>query len=189
MPDESDRGLRIIASKQRLAISAELFARNNPQASLFGEDEWLIVFINVSEINADDFAKAIMYAEPCVVLDLRLAPRFDVGSLNRERVFELFHAAKTTYVDATTPLLNGDGREAAIQRILRHIPIDGVSGRKTVVFLVGRNDNSSIASRSEMLSLLGQSDKRLDVVNIPELASVSGSLLMPEGSHKLRSVG
>jgi hypothetical protein len=161
MPEEGDRGLRVVASKRRLAICAELFRPENTQASLFGDDEaWLIVFINVSEVNGDDFTNAIRYSDPSVVLDLRLAPRFDVGSLNRERVFELFRSVKTTYVDTTAPLMNGESREVAIQRIITHIP-KSEGPRRTVVFLVGRNDRSSIASRSEMLSLLSQSEKGL----------------------------
>lgn len=166
MPEEFGQGLRVVASKRRLAISAELFRPENPQASLFDDDGWLIVFINVSEISGDDFAKAIRYSDPSVVVDLRLAPRFDVGSLNRERAFELFRSVGTTYLDTSASLMSGESREEAIQRIIRRVPR---GGRGTVVFLLGRNDNSSVASRAEMLSLLSQSDKRLDVINIPML--------------------
>jgi hypothetical protein len=149
----------------------------------------MIVFINVSELRGDDFADAIRYSEPSVVLDLRLAPRFDVGSLNRERAFELFHSIGTTYVDTTTPLMNGESREGAIQRIIRYIPTSGISARRTVVFLLGRNDQSSIASRSEMLALLCQSEKRLNVINIPELSVGPEGQIPPEHSRNVRNVG
>jgi hypothetical protein len=190
MPEECDRGLRVVASKRRLAVSAELFRPENAQPSLFREeDTWMIVFINVSELRGDDFTNAIKYADPSVVLDLRLAPRFDIGSLNRERAFELFSSVKTRYVDATAPIMNGESREVAIQRIIRHIPIGSASSRGTVVFLLGRNDQSSIASQSEMLTLLGQSEKRLDVINIPELSVSCDPPTMQEDGRKLRSVG
>ncbi len=190
MTEESDRGLRVVASKRRLAIGAELFKPANPQASLFGDDgAWMIVFINVSELTGEDFSNAIRYSEPSVVIDLRLAPRFDIGSFNRERAFELFRVVKTTYVDTTAKLMNGESREVAIERMITHIPRNETSSRRTVVFLLGRNDNSSIASRAEILSFLAQSEKQLDVINIPELPVGCEAPLMPDGGHKLRSVG
>jgi hypothetical protein len=190
MPEEFDRGLRIVASKKRVALSAELFKPKNPQASLFEDDaSWTIVFISVSELPEGDFVNAIRYSEPCVVLDVRLAPRFDIGSLNRERVFDLFRSVQTVYVDSTSPLMHGESREFVIQRLVRHIPISGNAARRPIVFLLGRNENSSIASRTELLSMLRQTERRLDVINIPEPPIDVEINPLPGGGPRLRSAG
>jgi hypothetical protein len=85
--------------------------------------------------------------------------------------------------------MNGESREVALERIIGHIPRDVMATRKPLVFLVGRNDHSSIASRFEILTMLAQSEKRLDVMNIPEFLVGPEGPSMAEGKSKLRSVG
>jgi len=89
-PTESG-GLRVVSSKKRMALSAEMFRPFQAQAGLFDEQcPWTIVFVSVPDLPEGAFGEIIRCAEPAFVFDLRLAPRFDMGRLNRERAFELF---------------------------------------------------------------------------------------------------
>jgi hypothetical protein len=85
-----------------------MFRPQERQAGLFDDEgAWTIVFVSVPDLPEGVFGDIIRYAEPSFVFDLRLAPRFDMGSLNRERAFELFDRVRATYVDTTTPLMAG----------------------------------------------------------------------------------
>ena len=163
-PTESG-GLRVVSSKKRMALSAEMFRPFQAQAGLFDEQcPWTIVFVSVPDLPEGAFGEIIRCAEPAFVFDLRLAPRFDMGRLNRERAFELFDRVSATYVDTTTPLMTGAKREEAIEMLVRRLP---TGGQRPVVFLLGRSE-SSLASRPEIRSILERSPRRLEIINVPQ---------------------
>lgn len=60
---------------------------------------WLMIFTDVSELSADSFITLIDEARPTYILDVRPAPRFDIGRLNRGRVFEIFERNHIQYLD------------------------------------------------------------------------------------------
>ena len=161
-------GLRIVSSKRRMALSAEMFRPLARQAGLFDDElSWTVVFVVVPDLPEGVFGDVIRLAEPSFVFDLRLAPRFDLGSLNRERAFELFDRVGANYVDTTTPLMAGVNREEVLEMLVRRLPAAGLAAQRPVVFLLGRGE-SSLASPGEILSILGQSSRRLDVINVPQ---------------------
>lgn len=161
-------GLRVVSSKRRTLLSAEMFRPAELQPSLFdNEAPWTIVFACVPDLPEGVFSEMVRLSEPSFVFDLRLAPRFDLGSLNRERAFELFDQVHATYVDATSPLMSGVNREEVIAMLIRRLPAAGIQARRPVVFLYGRSE-SSLATPPEILSILNHSDRRLVIVNVPE---------------------
>lgn len=161
-------GLRVVSSKRRRSLSAEMFRPTERQSSLFDDESpWMIVFACVPDLPEGAFSDLMRLSEPSFVFDLRLAPRFDIGSLNRARAFELFERVHATYVDTTTPLMTGAKREEVIERLIRQLPTTGVEARRPIVFLHGRSE-SSLATPTEILSILGQSARRLEIINVPE---------------------
>lgn len=161
-------GLRVVSSKRRISLSAEMFRSTEGQSSLFDDERpWMIVFACVPDLPEGAFSDLMRLAEPSFVFDLRLAPRFDIGSLNRARAFELFERVHATYVDTTTPLMTGAKREEVIERLIRRLPTAGMEARRPIVFLHGRSE-SSLATPTEILSILGQSARRLEIINVPE---------------------
>src|ERR1017187_5902621 len=169
MSNPAARGsLRVVSSKRRMALSAEMFRGAEPQPSLFDDESpWMIVFACVPDLPEGAFSDLMRLSEPSFVFDLRLAPRFDIGSLNRARAFELFERVHATYVDTTTPLMTGAKREEVIERLIRQLPTTGVEARRPIVFLHGRSE-SSLATPTEILSILGQSARRLEIINVPD---------------------
>jgi len=162
------RGLRVVSSKRRTSLSAEMFRPTERQSSLFDDEgPWIIVFACVPDLPEGAFSDLMRLSEPSFVFDLRLAPRFDIGSLNRARAFELFERIHATYVDTTTPLMTGATREEVIERLIRRLPTTGKEARRPIVFLHGRSE-SSLATPPEILSILSQSLRRLEIINVPD---------------------
>jgi hypothetical protein len=161
-------GLRLVSSKRRRSLSAEMFRPTEQQSSLFDDESpWMIVFACVPDLPEGVFGDLLRLSEPSFVFDLRLAPRFDIGTLNRARAFELFERFHSTYVDTTTPLMTGVKREDVIEKLIKQLSTAGKETRRPIVFLHGRSE-SSLATPSEILSILGQSARRLEVINVPE---------------------
>ncbi len=161
-------GLRVVSSKQRRSLTAEMFRPVERQSSLFDEESpWTIVFACVPDLPEGDFGELMRLSEPSFIFDLRLAPRFDIGSLNRARAFELFERVHATYVDTTTPFMTGAKREEVIEMLIRQLPTTGMEARRPIVFLHGRSE-SSLASPTEILSILRQSARSLEIINIPD---------------------
>ncbi len=169
MPKPAEHGrLRIVSTRRRAEVSAELFRPAEQQSSLFdAEDPWLIVFACVPDLPEGAFRDLMRYSEPSFVFDLRLAPRFDIGTLNRQRVFEIFDRIHTVYVDTTTPLMGGADREQVIEQMMRKLPQKGSDARRPIVFLHSHGEGS-LASPLEILSILKHSERRLHVVSVPE---------------------
>ncbi len=58
----------------------------------------LLVFVDISSISDSTFVN-ILKEGVLRIFDLRVAPRFDIGNLNRSRVFELFNQYHIDYFD------------------------------------------------------------------------------------------
>lgn len=81
-------------------IETALASTQGNQADLFPTAKpWLMIFTDVSELSADSFVRLINEARPTFILDVRPAPRFDIGRLNRNRVFEIFEQNHIQYID------------------------------------------------------------------------------------------
>jgi hypothetical protein len=162
------RKLHVVFSRQRQRIEASRFLseKSGPQGNLFAEAKpGVVVFIHFSGVGDDQFIEVLRMAQPSFVFDLRIAPRFDLGTLNRRAVFALFEEVKATYVDATTPLMMGEHRENAIQRL--RDTLGKLDFKRPALFLFGSN-NSSIMSDSEVLSALSLAGKPAsDLVVLP----------------------
>lgn len=74
-------------------------AGESAQGTLFQiPSDRLLVFLNISTIS-DSMFMNILKGGMLRVFDLRIAPRFDIGNLNRSRVFELFNQHHIDYFD------------------------------------------------------------------------------------------
>ena len=158
--------LQVVYSRQRPRVDASRFQTEGPQGSLFPRlKPGVVVFVQFSTVGDEEFADALRLAKPCYVFDLRIAPRFDLGNLNRRTAFAIFEEVKATYVDATTPLMMGEQRETAIQRL--NDVLVKADLRRPVFFLFG-SEKGSIASEKEVLNLLASAGKPAsDLVLVP----------------------
>jgi hypothetical protein len=70
------------------------------QSTLFaGSNQNLLALIDLNSIEEADFLTLLLAAKPRFMIDLRVLPLFDLGSMNRKRAFELFEKTGTKYFD------------------------------------------------------------------------------------------
>jgi hypothetical protein len=74
----------------------------------------LMLFIHYEVVSESDFLAAIINARPKYVLDLRIAPRFDLGTLNRQLVFSVFQQVGAQYYDVAGKLGVRSPRDAKL---------------------------------------------------------------------------
>ncbi len=93
--------LRLVKPEvERARLETAVLPTQEIQTDLFPlAKPWLMIFTDVSEISADSFVMLINEARPTFILDVRTAPRFDIGRLNRSRVFEIFEQNHIQYID------------------------------------------------------------------------------------------
>lgn len=153
--------LKLIHSRDRNMAPSSMFLLPDagPQASLFAEPKaGMIVFVQFQAINDAEFINVITNAQPSYVFDVRFAPRFDIGTLNRSAVFDLFDRVHTTYIDVTAPLMSTNEREKFLERLSELLSSGRVDLKRPIVFLLGNNSGSA-ASDEEILSLLSAAGK------------------------------
>ena len=92
---------------------ATLFAQSNPS---------LLVFIDFERVTESDFLTVVVAARPRFVIDLRLAPYFDIGATSRKLVFSLFTQHATKYIDLAGRLAIKDHKDARLNpKVLSNI--------------------------------------------------------------------
>jgi hypothetical protein len=64
----------------------------------------LILFVHFEAVSESDFLAAILNSKPKYIVDLRVAPRFDLGTLNRRLVFSVFQQVGAQYYDVAGKL-------------------------------------------------------------------------------------
>jgi TIR domain len=75
------------------------------QQTLFaGSLSNLILFVHFEAVSESDFLAAILNSKPKYIVDLRVAPRFDLGTLNRRLVFSVFQQVGAQYYDVAGKL-------------------------------------------------------------------------------------
>jgi hypothetical protein len=92
---------------------------NAPRAAHLGDrptarrgDRALLGFVNMAEVTDAGFERIITIVRPSWTFDLRSVPYFDIGSLDRRRVFEIFRRSGSRYRDVAG-LLGIHGRDDA----------------------------------------------------------------------------
>lgn len=86
----------------RQKLPEEISADRGWQRTLFAaSNESLLCFIDLANSIESDFLRVILDGKPKHVLDLRLVPTFDLGSLSRKLVFDLLHQVSAKYIDVS----------------------------------------------------------------------------------------
>lgn len=104
-PSEGRSRLRLVVSNSttvELAVSVQ----DSPfQQVLFpANTRSLLVYIDFDRLDETEFRTLLSSLRPLSVLDLRRVPRFDLGSLNRRSVFQLFKEVALNYHDYSRPI-------------------------------------------------------------------------------------
>lgn len=171
--NESRAKFTLISGRKRVPVASELFRAVDPgpQAALFPATRpGLVVFVCFPDVEEDEFTAVLANAKPSFVIDLRIVPRFDVGRLNRQRVFDLFDAMGTRYIDLTGILLNGATHDDVIRNLNSLMSSASFDLFRPAIFLLSRPE-TSIATDAEILTALAASGKHAkEVIEVPAFA-------------------
>jgi hypothetical protein len=98
------RKFEVLRSAKRLSPKPEDFIESEHQANLFASPKrGLIIFMYFPDVTEEEFRATVEYAKPANILELRSAPRFDIGTLNRRLAFDVFEHQNSTYIDLGCP--------------------------------------------------------------------------------------
>jgi hypothetical protein len=100
----------LIKSPKRRKISEEVFPLPK-QAELFAAfAPNMLIFVTFPKATDEEFLASLDLSKPGLIIDFRRFPRFDIGSLTRQKVFNEFKAREISYVDFAWPAPGSDGQ-------------------------------------------------------------------------------
>jgi hypothetical protein len=159
--------------KSRLDLDQGIFEakENAVQTSLFPRAKaGVVLFVSFPAIGEREFIDVIERANPSYVFDLRLAPRFDVGQMTRQKAFDLFQSKQVHYVDMPFQVGVASDREQVWKKVRETLGRASFSLTRPVVFLLG-HAASSLATDTEILTVLAEIGKSAtEVVQVPNYA-------------------
>lgn len=115
MPKPPPRHLRVVEAPPRpITHSPETFEAHPSERTLFAtNDPNILIFIDFPSIDEAEFLSLLISSKPKRILDLRVVPRFDIGSLNRKLVFGVFRNTGSIYHDLGAIIGPSQMRQAA----------------------------------------------------------------------------
>jgi hypothetical protein len=122
--------LRVVETPVKQApVRPEDFSPATWQATLFAQtNPSLLIFMDFDRVTESDFLTVLVGARPRFVIDLRLAPHFDIGATNRKLVFSLFAQHATRYLDLAGRIAIKDHKDARLNpKILSGILVEMIT--------------------------------------------------------------
>lgn len=128
-------GFRVIDGGQSRQSEDDASAKSSVQIGLFPfGSRHTIIFVLIPGITEPEFLSLMQLAQPTFAVDLRPAPRFDIGRLTRQEVFQHFDQLRCKYLDPCPTLQLG------VDDIRRWVApaLDAIRGseKRTIMFFV-----------------------------------------------------
>ncbi len=109
-------------------------------------------FVDVSALEQESLVQILQSTPPKWVIDVRAAPRFDLGRVSRMEVFRTFQQFGIRYVDLLGALAISDYRSAQLNPALLAMPInavlrsDSITSSGPIMFLFDNRDLMDFAA-------------------------------------------
>jgi hypothetical protein len=121
----------------------------------------VLIFVRLPEVTDDQFVSILEKARPQFVFELRSAPRFDIGRLNRKAAFEIFRQTGAAYFDF------GHGEDnAQLETIQEIVQRFGAQLKSPLMFLAS-SSQSAQSLVSKIVQIFETQNSRWDVCEIP----------------------
>jgi hypothetical protein len=122
-----------------------------------------IIFVCIPGVTEREFASVVHDGQPAFAIELRQAPRFDIGHLSREVVFKWFEQAKCKYLDPAPHPCDADELKKWIRQTSDIFLSEG--GRPIMFFVSTAQDTHAL--RSGVYEALGCSEGEWQVFEVP----------------------
>lgn len=169
------RFLRLVEKSEAKPLTRKDFIRPAWQNTLFAaEQPSLLIFLDFQHVTEVDFLTVLTDARPRYVFDLRLVPRFDLGSLNRKLVFSLFGQSSTRYVDISAGLGSKKDRDHYLRanvlaNELRRTIGSPRSTKGPILFVVDEAQFDETYISAFVSELPSPNDNGWDVLTVPQV--------------------
>jgi hypothetical protein len=98
---ETGNGFRLVDLKKSLEQKLAKWEHASPvQSGLFPSPTGhSVIFVVIPAVSEQEFLSLVQSAQPGLAVELRQAPRFDIGNLTRKAVLQQFNDVRCTYLD------------------------------------------------------------------------------------------
>lgn len=136
-------GFTVIEGRKSSYSACQAASQKAVQPSLFPFGSGRsIIFVSIPGITEREFASLVQLAQPALAVELRRAPRFDIGRLTRQAVFKWFDEAKCAYLD---PVPWRESDETAFRRYIGNtLEAKKHSDRPIMFFMSTAQDTDSL---------------------------------------------
>ena len=124
MESKTTRGFKLISRTGRDESQEPITTTTDSvqQSLLPFRSHRCLIFVSLPDVDHRDFVSLLESAGPAIVVELREIPRFDIGPLNRQSIFDLFRQQGDVYLDFGTGEFDGsspDGLPVRVQKALQ----------------------------------------------------------------------
>lgn len=133
----------------------------------------ILIFVELDQLNEPQFFSLLQELSPKIIIDVRIAPRFDIGRCNRQRAFHAFSEINAAYLEVPglLDMHNVEKSNSGMRRLVdmarknKMIHDDGLVG--PILFFIG-----NLRAEARYLRLLPQllplpKGKQWEVLSIP----------------------
>ena len=153
----------LIKSSRRRQITEDSFPRPL-QAELFASySDNVLIFVTLAKATNEEFLKALDHSKLGLIFDIRRFPRFDIGSLTRQKAFEEFDRRHIDYVDYACSWSDASGPDFACPYLRPELH----RLRGIIMFLLEDRLYTSEVERTIVEQCMVLTRKSWDVVRIP----------------------
>lgn len=162
METKTTRGLKVISRKDSTnapisGAQESLFPLRTPRS---------VIFVSLPEVDHREFVSLLRNAAPALVVDLRRIPRFDIGPLNRQFIFDLFRQQGDVYLDFGTEHLEVSKDKNALSKIQKALN-EGMVQQRPILFLTSAVQDLPSFSKS-ILEWLQESSEPWEIYQVPQ---------------------
>lgn len=150
-------------------VAKESFVRPAWQTTLFAnEHPALLLFVDLDRLGGEDFLRLLAQAGLRHIFDLRRAPRFDLGPLNRRTAFARMKDAAVLYHDLSG-LLGKEGVSdvGAVANLVRKAASDKLGLNGPLAFFVDRSESNEAFLTALTTALGAPTSGVWDVMLVP----------------------
>jgi hypothetical protein len=135
--------LHLVRTPHRVPVNEKDFLEPGPQTSLFPRlKPGLLIFVLFPDVTEEEFRDTVEYSQPALVMELRKAPRFDIGRLNRREAFQVFAHHQSVYVDLTSASMGKFHSEDIVSTVTEFLRVRKPAFDRPIMFLLDRSDSS-----------------------------------------------
>ena len=166
METKTTHGLKVISKSHPIDAPVSPAQTSGIQQSLFPlRSRRSLIFVSLPDADHRECVSILENAGPLVVVDLRRIPRFDLGPLNRQSIFDLFRRLEDVYLDLGTEEFegsNGADFPLRVQKALQPF----VQQERPFLFLTSAAQNPPALSKS-IFEWLKTSNEPWEIYEVP----------------------